>query len=122
MADYTYAQLSQMQKEAALRVQEMRKRAKLAAADASRQFDTDKKEEPEKKADIYTPEKVPLTVHSDRCCKKNGNQKDLLSKLFSGKGMQAADADKALILSLCFLLQAEKADEELILALLYLLT
>ena len=41
MAEYTYAQIAQMQKEAEQRVKEMRLRAKLAAEDAHRRFDAD---------------------------------------------------------------------------------
>lgn len=127
MADYSYAELSQMQREAVQRVQEMRKRAKTAAEDAARKFADEGqtaqiKQTQSAEAPAACPRKQNSHGQSGRCCKKRENASDIISKLFAGKGIQADDADMALILSVCFLLYAEKADEELILALLYLLT
>ncbi len=120
MADYSYSQLSQMQQEAVQRVREMRRKAKDAAEDAARQFAA----EEQSKQTAETPSIYPKSQHATapRCCKKRENTSDIISKLFEGKGIRADDADKALILSVCFLLRAEQADEDLILAMLYLLT
>ncbi|MBE6812966.1 MAG: hypothetical protein E7523_08795 [Ruminococcaceae bacterium] len=122
MADYSYAQLSQMQQEAVQRVREMRKKAKSAAEDAARQFS--ETGQSQQTADVATsgPKVQCIASQTGHCCKKRENTSDMISKLFAGKGIQADDTDKALILSVCFLLYAEHADEELILALLYLLT
>ncbi|MBR2413114.1 MAG: hypothetical protein IKB13_01295 [Clostridia bacterium] len=122
MADYSYAQLSQMQQEAVQRVREMRKKAKTAAEDAARQFSVDEQtaQKTENPSSCPKMQNAPLNAH--KCCKKQENASDIIAKLFAGKGIRADDADKALILSVCFLLYAEHADEELILALLYLLT
>ena len=122
MADYSYAQLSQMQQEAVQRVREMRKRAKSAAEDAARQFAAEVPPEQKSEKPSSCPNLQNASVQPRRCCQNRANASDFISNLFAGKGMQADDADKALILSVCFLLQAEKADEELILAMLYLLS
>ena len=121
MADYSYAQLAQMQKEAALRVQEMRKKAKFAVEDSTRQFEVNPADkEIQQKNQNPAPKDKPCP--NGKCCRKKAGGGDLLARLFGGSAIPADDADKALILSLCFLLQADGADEELILALLYLIT
>ncbi len=122
MAEYSYAQLSQMQQEAEQRVREMRKKAKNAAEDAARQFPADEPSVPSAVAQAACLQAQKSQAQTGCCCKKRSNPSDLIAKLFDGKGIRADDADKALILSVCFLLYAEQADEELILALLYLLT
>lgn len=122
MAEYTYSQLSQMQREATERVLEMRKRAKKAVEDAGKN-----KEQPANNSACRPQDdscenngtaKVPVMP----CCQRKANDRNLIGKLFGSGITGTEDADKALLLSLCFLLQAEKADEELILALLYVLT
>lgn len=142
MADYTYAQLSQMQKEAVLRVQEMRKRAKFAAEDAAKRFDVHESvaecEQPPNENAAKRPVCTSLpnglqgvsaqltekrknhTIQSAPCGNCRRRENDFLQSLFGGK-MPTEENDRALILALCFLLKAEKADEDLILALLYLL-
>ena len=126
MAEYSYAQLSQMQQEAEQRVREMRKKAKNAVEDAARQFPADEPSVPSAVAQAACLQAQKSQAQKSQaqtgcCCKKRSNPSDLIAKLFDGKGIRADDADKALILSVCFLLYAEQADEELILALLYLL-
>lgn len=142
MADYTYAQLSQMQKEAVQRVQEMRKRARFAAEDAAQRFDEN---DPPQSTDRPIPpvqcqqpvctsmpnglqgvqaqlsqKKDPQTSGCPLCNKARGREQRFLQSLLGGK-MSADEKDQALLLSLCFLLKAEQADEDLILALLYLM-
>lgn len=121
MADYSYAQISQMQREAEQRVREMRQRAKYAAENAARQMEVDEQTEENNEKQTCCPKRQASAEQPRKCCQKSENASDIISKLFSGKGIQADDADKALILSVCFLLYAEQADEELILAMLYLL-
>ncbi len=121
MADYSYAQISQMQREAEQRVREMRQRAKYAAENAARQLTADEQPETENEKPTSCPKQQAAPVQPQKCCRKREHASDIISKLFAGKGIQADDADKALILSVCFLLYAEQADEELILAMLYLL-
>ncbi len=111
-----------MQREAVQRVHEMRKKAKAAADEAARQFAADEPTEPSADAPTVCPQAQKPQARKGYCCKKQSHAADIISKLFDGKGIRADDSDKALILSVCFLLYAEQADEELILALLYLLT
>ena len=119
MADYTYSQLSQMQQEAARRVMEMRRRAKFAAEDAAKQFD----------APQSTPEPVQQMQEAEEpACRECGNLRCSKRRMHKNESAllknnaTPEEADRALLLSLCFLLQAEKADEELLLAMLYVLT
>ena len=137
MAEYSYAQLSQMQKEAAERVAEMRKRARLAAEDASERFDAKQAPVvPTAPAANSAQPQVPKAVSMPNGLQgsnaqlftgnkskhpASGKKTDFLQDLLSGKGLHSVDRDRALLLSLCFLLQAEQADEDLILSLLYLL-
>ena len=142
MAEYTYAQIAQMQKEAEQRVKEMRLRAKLAAEDAHRRFDADDKNECMKE-EMHSEQNTtvfrkPKSIQMESGLK--GQRADLSSSA-EGDGENVylpsflqikskrnrfvgdlnADSDRALLLSLLFLLQAEKADDGLMLALLYLL-
>lgn len=122
MAEYSYSQLSQMQKEAAERVMEMRRRAKFAAEDAAKQLEAQKQKNEPHPQPQQGAEKSADAQKGRPCCKRQMCQREPAVPLFVSKGAQTEDADRALIFSLCFLLQAEKADEELILAMLYILT
>lgn len=65
-----------------------------------------KKAKPQNEADDGTQKREPVCACKATARRQSENEND---------------SDRALIMSLCFLLQAEKADEDLILALLYLL-
>ncbi len=122
MVDYTYSQLSQMQQEAAQRVREMRRRAKSAAEEAAKQFDVPQKENASDQQKQEIESQACPECRNPHCMKRQMRNNVHDVSPFSPKRGNPEDADRALLLSLCFLLQADKADEELILAMLYVLT
>lgn len=150
MADYTYAQLSQMQQEAAQRVREMRKRAKqFVQDDVVQAGETEVTQAGNNHSYSAEPQTMARTPHSIslpnglqgakaalstdarklnnenmsilKDCHDEEQQSDFFASAVSNQEDTTAMADRALLLSLCFLLQAENVDESLILALLYLM-
>lgn len=147
MADYTYEQLSRMQQQAAQRVREMKKRARQFTDDASRQggqqqeYETVSSEKVPSFGRTYEPRQISMPnglqgknfalsaesrEREQADNEKNDKEETACERektcnTESAEDESLAEADRALVLSLCFLLYAEGADEGLLAALMYLL-
>lgn len=149
MKEYSYRDMMRMQEDAVKRVREMQRRARLTAQEAQDDLRGESEPSPVKQTASAAPPPVdaarPRAIHmpvelsgkapelsaakkatttatTAATASSPPEQRNALSSLFAGDGLSGDDRDKALILSLCFLLYAEKADEGLLLALLYVLS